>query len=417
MGFFSWLFTDEQTREKPKEETTPPVSDILLKAIMNHQIITRKEALTLPAVNGAVDLISNMIASMPIRLYKTNGKDIEEIKDKRTILLNGDTGDTLDAFQMKKAMVEDYLLGQGGFCYIEKVRNDVVSLRYVEDTYITILKNFRPIFKSYDILVEGKAYKDFQFIKILRNTRDGSTGHGITEELSTALRTAYETLIYQLGLVKSGGSKKGFIKSSRKLGQEEIDLLKTAWHNMYSNSNDNAVVLNNGLDFQEASTSSVEMQLDQNKRTLAEEINNIFHITPNNFWQTYKEAIYPIVRAFQTALNKNLLLEVEKETHYFEFDTKEIIKANLQERYSAYKQAKETGFMTINEIRAEENREHIEGLDVVNVGLGAVLYDINTHKYYTPNTDTLASTNNTDKMLIGHELQQAYDASGNSAEK
>ena len=186
---------------------------------------------------------------------------------------------------------------------------------------------------------------------------------------------------------------------------------------MYSNSNDNAVVLNNGLDFQEASTSSVEMQLDQNKRTLAEEINNIFHITPNNFWQTYKEAIYPIVRAFQTALNKNLLLEVEKETHYFEFDTKEIIKANLQERYSAYKQAKETGFMTINEIRAEENREHIEGLDVVNVGLGAVLYDINTHKYYTPNTDTLASTNNTDKMLIGHELQQAYDASGNSAEK
>ena len=60
-----------------------------------------------------------------------------------------------------------------------------------------------------------------------------------------------------------------------RVAKEEIDLLKTAWHNMYSNSNDNAVVLNNGLDFQEASTSSVEMQLDQNKRTLAEEINNI----------------------------------------------------------------------------------------------------------------------------------------------
>ena len=41
--------------------------------------------------------------------------------------------------------------------------------------------------------------------------------------------------------------------------------------------------------------------------------------------------------------------------------------------------------------RAQENLERIEGMDVVNVGLGAVLYDITSHQYYSPNTNTTAT--------------------------
>ena len=59
---------------------------------------------------------------------------------------------------------------------------------------------------------------------------------------------------------------------------------------------------------------------------------------------------------------------------------------------------------------------YIEGLDVVNVGLGAVLYDTNTHTYYTPNTDAV-TTLEEDKMLEDHDLAEEYDESGNSAER
>ena len=421
MGFWSWLTGTEDeaitVRETPPE-ITPPVSDVLLQALLNNEVITREKALTLPAVSGAVDFISNTIASMPVKLYKYKQGKVEELRDdSRVRILNGDTGDTLDAFQLKKAMVEDYLLGKGGYAYIERKRNEVVSIRYVEDIYITILKNFKPIFKDYVILVEGEQYKPYDFIKLLRNTKDGASGTGLTVEVSKALETAYQTLLYQLSLVQSGGSRKGFLKSQRKLGQEEINTLKKAWQNMYANNSENVVVLNNGLEFQEASNSSVEMQLDQNKNTLQNEINTIFHIS-DDFWTTFKEAIYPIVKAFETALNRDLLLEKEKKNHFFEFDVKEIVKANLSDRYSAYKLAKETGFMTLNEIRRAENMEYVDGLDVVNVGLGAVLYDTNTHQYYTPNTDTVGTPNdNVDAMLEGHELAEAYDESGNSAER
>ena len=166
------------------------------------------------------------------------------------------------------------------------------------------------------------------------------------------------------------------------------------------------------------------MQLDQNKRTLEDEIEKVFHIS-DDFETTYKEAIYPIVKAFETALNRDLLLEKEKKNHFFVFDVKEILRASLKERYEAYKLAKETGFMTLNEIRRAEDMNHIDGLDVINVGLGAVLYDTDLHKYYTPNTgtigdlqnDTTNDVNEEDKMLENHELAEAYDESGNSAER
>ena len=294
------------------------------------------------------------------------------------------------------------------------ISKDFRIFRYVDDIYITILKNFKPIFKDYVIMVMGEQYKPYEFIKLLRNTKDGSTGIGLTQELGKTLETAYDTLLYQLSLVKSGGNKKGFLKAQRRLGQEEINTLKRAWKNMYANNSENVVVLNNGLEFQESSNSSVEMQLDQNKRTLADEINKIFHIY-ENFELTFKEAIYPIVKAFETALNRDLLLEREKGKYFFEFDVKEIIKASLRERYEAYKLAKETGFLTLNEIRKTENLEEIEGLDVINVGLGAVLYNADTHTYFTPNTATTTDMG-MEKVLTDKVLDTEFEESGNSSD-
>ena len=410
MGFFDRF----KTRDEP--QVTPPMTDALLSALMNGETITREKALTLPAVSGAVDLICNTVACMPVKLYKYKKGQVEEVEgDNRVALLNGDTGDTLDAFQFKKAMVEDYLLGKGGYAYIERDRNDVVALRYVEEIYITVLKNFKPIYKDYQILVEGEAYYPYDFIKLLRNTKDGASGVGLTVEVSKALETAYQTLLYQLGMVKSGGNKKGFLKSQRKLGQDEIDVLKKAWRRLYANNEENVVVLNNGLEFQEASNSSVEMQLNESKRTLQDEINHLFHIS-DNFELFFKEAIYPIIKAFETALNRDLLLEKEKKSLFFEFDVKEIIKANITERYNAYKTAKETGFMTLNEIRRMENMNYVEGLDVVNVGLGAVLYDTDTHQYFTPNTGETVDLQKEENMLEGHVMEQEFEESGNSSD-
>ena len=81
--------------------------------------------------------------------------------------------------------------------------------------------------------------------------------------------------------------------------------------------------------------------------------------------------------------------------------------------------------MTLNEMRRAENLNYVEGLDVVNVGLGAVLYDCESHKYYTPNTDSVTDPNdgvqtavNQDiqKVIEDKEIDTAFEQSGNSSD-
>jgi len=372
------------------------VEDVLLKAIMSGEEITRKEALMIPAVSSAVGLICDSFAMIPFRLYqketKNNKKQTHEVvDDKRFSIINKDTGDTLDGFQFKKAICEDYLMGKGGYAYIKKERNQFKALYYVEDKNVTISINTDPIFKEYDLRVNGKTYKPFDFIKLLRNTKDGASGSGYTSEIYKTLQTAYKRILYELDLMKTNGNKKGFLKAQKHLDEKGMKALKDAW-NDYFNGNSSCVILNDGMEFQEASNTSVENQLNEKSKTFSEEIKDIFHIGKNNE-EFIRNALMPIATAFSTALNRDFLLEKEKESFYFAPDFTELAKASIKERYEANKIAITSGFKTRNEVRYEEGYDALEGLDMIDMSLGSVLLNPETGEIYTPNTNQTVKMN------------------------
>ena len=384
MGLFSLI-----KREETMDETK--VDDLLLRALLQGQKVDRTTALSIPVISGCVDLICNTFAMIPFKLYEETIEDgkrkTKEVTDNRVKIINEDTTDTLDGFQFKKAICEDYLLGKGGYAYIKKIRNDFVGLFYVEDSKITIHKNSDAIFKRFDVMVDGKTYKNHEFIKLLRNTKDGASGKGLTEEIGQALETAFRRLKYEYELTATGGSRKGFLKSQKHLDEKSMKALKKAWEDYYA-GNANTVVLNDGIDFQEASNSSQQNEINEKTKTFAGEMANLFHLS-DNYDDFIKNAIMPIATAFATALNRDFLLEKEKSTYYFAPDTKELLKGSLKERYDAYRVAITTGFKTRNEIRYMEDDDAIEGLDMITLGLGEVLLNANTGEIYTPNTNTL----------------------------
>ena len=389
-------------REEVKEENT---AGVLLEALLMGTSVSRETALSIPVISGCVDLICNTFAMIPFKLYKETIKDgkrtTEEVTDNRVRLINDDTTDTLDGFQFKKAMCEDYLLGRGGYAYIKKNGNKFVGLFYVKDGQVSISKSTDPIYKSFDILVNGNSYKNYEFIKMLRNSKDGASGTGLTTEISKALETAYQRLKYEFDLTATGGSRKGFIKSQKHLDDKSMAKLKEAWEKYYS-GNANTVILNDGMEFQEASHSSQQNEIDAKNRSFAEEIKTIFHIG-NTYDDFIKNAIMPIATAFVTALNRDFLLEKEKKTYYFAPDTKELLKGNLLDRYNAYRIAIEKGFKTRNEIRYMEDDDAIEGLDMISLGLGDVLLNVDTGEIYTPNTNTIVKMGgNTTTMTEGN---------------
>ena len=392
LNFFRRQIKNEAEQENNTENQ---VEDVLLKAIMSGEEITRTEALMIPAVSSAVGLICDSFAMIPFRLYKKevkdNKKQTHEVDDKRFSIINKDTGDTLDGFQFKKAICEDYLMGKGGYAFIKKERNEYKALYYVEDKNVTVNINTDPIFKKYDLMVNEKNYRPYNFIKLLRNSKDGASGSGYTTEINKTLQTAYKRILYEIDLMKTNGNKKGFLKAQKHLDEKGMKALKEAWNN-YFNGNSSCVILNDGMEFQEASNTSVENQLNEKNKTFSDEIKDIFHIGKTNE-EFIRNALMPIATAFATALNRDFLLEKEKESFYFAPDFTELSKASIKERYEAYKIAIDTGFMTRNEVRYKEDMDALEGLDMINISLGGVLLNPETGEIYTPNTNQAVKIN------------------------
>ena len=400
-------FFRREKRAAPEDVMTPGSTfpnDVALKAWLGGRQITVDTAMQIPAFAGCVNFLKDTISMLPVKLYKqvrsNEGKKIiKEIEsDTRCKLLNEDTRDTLSGVEYKAAMVKDYLLYGEAYSYINRAGNTVKSLHYIEHNQYSVLKNADPIFKKYEVMVDGYNYYPMDFVKVLRSTTDGCTGKGIVDDNADALSVAYNTLIFERTLVSKGGNKKGFLKSQRKLTREAVDALKAAWRDLYANNAENVVILNDGLEFQESSSTSVELQLNENKITNRKEICSIFKIAPSvlddsatdeEYNLTIKMAVLPILSEITSTLNRDLLLEREKNDYFFAFDTAEIMRGDLEKRYNAYRSAVEAGWITKNEIRAKENMVAIPGFDIVSMSLGDVIYDIEKETFFTPNTSTI----------------------------
>lgn len=402
-------------KKREKEEmAADSIEDPILKALYRNAEISRETAKNIPAVSACVDAISDSIASMQIKLYRKKDGLVEEITDDpRTNMLNADTGDTLDGTQLKKALIEDMYLAKGGYAYVNKVGGEVKSIHYVKSESVSFVCNTDPIFKDYKVYVNGKGYEGYEFIKLLRNTRDGFRSKSIIEESPQLLEISYAAQRYEENLVKSGGNKKGFLQSTKRLTGEAMANLKAAFRNLYSNNTENVIVLNEGLSFKESSNTSVEMQLHENKEINNDSICKIFLVPPPIINGGAKEedkklyhenCIYPILMKFCAALNAVLLREDEKKEKFFLFDDSDFMKADIEKRYAAYEKAIKNGWMQRDEVREMEKMPKYD-LDFITLGLQDVLYWPKTGKIYTPNTD---------KVSDGNELKTNEVKNGNN---
>lgn len=401
----------KRTEKRTYNDDIVSETEALLRALVQPDTITAEKAMAIPSVKACVEYISSTIAMLPIKLYREDGEHTEEIKgDRRVILLNNETGDTLDSFQMKKAFVKDYLLSGAGYIYVNRYRNKVESLHYVDYRSISVNVNPDPIFKRLEILIQGAKYQDWQFIKACQNTRDGGTGRGIVSESNVLLSVAYNTLLFEQFLLKYGGNKKGFLQAEKRLSAEAMDELRKAWKELYANNNNNMMVLNDGITFKESSNTSVEMQLDENKRTNDKLIHRIFNVSPKvtsgeatdeEMSSSAKTAIIPRLTEIETAIDKALLLENEKQDFYFAFDTTELLKGDLLKRYQAYEIALRSNFLQIDEVRYTEDYKPL-GFNFLRLGLNDVFVNPETKEVYTPNTN---ATVNLDKLKGGEQVE------------
>mgnify|MGYP000716513741 CR=1 FL=1 len=73
----------------------------------------------------------------------------------------------------------------------------------------------------------------------------------------------------------------------------------------------------------------------------------------------------PWLTRIEQAVFKALLTQDEKQRYFAEYLTADLLRGDTKSRYAAYEIGKRAGFLTVNEIRAAENMNRIEGGDIV----------------------------------------------------
>lgn len=396
---FNWL-----KREKRSTENDV-IADVLngLSPLVNGKTISRKQAMSIPVVTKSVNWIASAIASLPIKMYRRTDKGYIEIYDDyRLPLLNNYSGNCMTANDLKRQVIVDLLLEGNGYAYISKLGNKIDKLSYIPTSKLTYTESVDNIDKIVNVWVDGKQVQDYNVFRLVNNTKNGISGVGFISNCQDLLSTILSSLQYENNSISSG-VRRGFLKSKSKLDKDKMDELKQAWKRLTSPSQSDVLVLNAGIEFEDASNTATESQLSQNKTINMHQVLAYFGL-PTNFFEgansdayltAVRIAVIPIVKQLVNALNNYLLLESEKQDLKFDIDTSEILRINANERYNAYQTGLNSGILTIDEVRRMENLPVLD-MQYLKLGLGDVLYNIKDGKIFVPNTGAIVDPNNND---------------------
>ena len=290
--------------------------------------MSREDALGIPAVQACIGLVSAVVTRLPLRLYATGGGKREPLDgDPRARLLNDDPGDALDAPQFWNAILRDYFLGKGGYAYVRRARNKVLSLHYVDERQVAAEAGHDPIFKRNSLMVGGRRYQPHEFVIVLRNTMDGASGRGVLQEARLLLGTMRGAMEMERKLMEGEGGKKGIIKPEAGVTKIALEQLREHFELAMARKSP-MVMTNQGIAFVPFSASPSELQMQEAKAANSREVCKLFGLPPDLvhggapaganlnrlFAQAMRTGILPVIKIIESALNRVLLLESEKKT-------------------------------------------------------------------------------------------------------
>lgn len=362
---------------------------------LSGKVVTKKEALSIPVVAQSVNWIASVISALPIKMYKKTEKGyIEVYDDYRLSLLNEYIGNGMTANDLKRQMISDLLLDGNGYAYISKRGNKITKLSYVPTNRLTYTESVNSIDKIINVWVDGKQVQDYNVFRLVKNTKNGISGVGFVSDCQDLLGTILSSLQYEHTSISSG-VRRGFLKSKTKLDNEKLTELKQAWRKLTSPTQSDVLVLNAGIEFEDASSTATESQLSQNKTINIQQVLSYFGLPTNfldgansdSYLTAVRIAVLPIVSQLETALNNYLLLESEKGILKFEIDTRAVTEINTNERYDVYSKAISNGVLTVDEVRSREKLPVLD-LPFIKMSLADVLYNTNTGEIFVPNTNS-----------------------------
>jgi HK97 family phage portal protein len=375
--------------------------------------VSEDQALKIPSVVACVELITGSIAQLPVYLYKENDKgEVERVpNDRRIYLLNNEPNTLLNGYNLKKRIAKDYLFYGVSYIKKETARNNVIELNPLDMKYVQVTRYLQDGYKwDADIVLttygnngkqKQRIFKPIELMMVLKDSEDGVSSEGVLQSGTDILGLALNEIEYTSNILKNGALPIGVIETVNRLSEKAITRLRAGWESLYSGSKNSGktVILEEGLEYKPISIKPNDMQLVDGRKVTISEIARLFNIPEsminadaNKYASNEQNNLYflqytlsPIIAAIESALDKSLLLETEKEEgYYFRFDTTEILRTTEKERAEAAGIALKAGYVSLNETRAKFDMHKLDD-DYFMWSLGNILYNPKTHDMFVPN--------------------------------
>lgn len=399
MGLFDIFIKKNEVEERSYYTTNG--QDLAIISLLGGSSITEEQAMTIPSVKACLNLIQGIISQLPINLYQENGQDVVAVPDYRTKLLNGEANYFTDSQSFKRQIVKDYLFYGKSIIYVERKGNRLVSLNALKTKDVQFkqfttngitLSNVEVIYTGL-----GKSVElNYEDLIIVDSGNEGILKHG-----ADILELALEQNSYSKNLLKNGALPMGIFQTMNRLSEPAIKKLRVGWQSLYGGAKNagRTVILEEGIEYKPIALNPEQIQLVTSKKIPNSDICKLFGIDESLISAEFNKytansqqnlaflqyTLAPIITAIESAFDKSLLLEVEKNGgYYFRFDTSEILRSTEKERVETVSLAVEKGLLSINEGRAILDKNRI-GKDYFMWSLGHVLYNAENNQMIVPN--------------------------------
>jgi len=344
----------------------------------------RVKGLELVPVYACVRIISQTIATSPLKLYEKISNGRNELTDSPLLKLLHNPYSTMSYYNWMNMMATNMVARGNAYALIVRdSRFNVIELVPLMWDEVEIIKDVSSDAFYYHITFAGKSFKvwGYEILHFKNYTEDGKTGLNPLEIHRKTVDSASNEATYNESFYKQAANISGVIESPKKLDSAAVTEIKESFADKFggvANVGKTAVLSDGKVYKQLKLLSPMDANYIESAKLTRADIGVIFGVPLNKLGDLsqatfsnltemnrdfYKSTIAPYFTAIEQELAIKLLPEDMQLKRFFEFFAETLLSASKKERYEIYAIAVDNGIMTRNEVRAAENLSYIDGLD------------------------------------------------------
>jgi HK97 family phage portal protein len=341
----------------------------------------------LSTVYRCVDVISDAVAQLPLETYRIDSGGFKTPYMEHPVysLMNEEPNESMTRFTFFKTTIISMLLRGNGYAYIERdERGYPLQVIYLPDGYVGIewIRDRQGIpRKRYRVTGFKELVEPRDMIHVLNFSYDGIIGVSTLTHARQTLGIATDSESHASGFFKGGASMAGILSYEGRLSEDQKDQMYKTWAkrvNPMTGSPNGIAILEANMKYTPITISPKDSQLLESRQFNVIDICRFFSVSPVKAFDLTKssystveatqiafltDTIAPILTKIELELQRKLFLPSERGGVKIEFNTNAFLRADKAAQAAYLKEQFNTGSITPNEIRRENNRSRLEDGD------------------------------------------------------